>query len=171
MQNSLDLFFGRVDVGLEAGPQPDPGHYDLAQARIGNADDLHLADLGMGVEKLLHFARIDVLAAADDHVARAAGDVDAAVFAHHAQVAGVQPAVLLDHLRGAFGIAVVALHHRVAAHAHFALLAAGQRLAGSRCEAIRISVCGMARPTVFTRISMESPASLMVTTGEVSVCP
>jgi len=34
-----------------------------------------------------------------------------------------------------------------------------------------MSVCGMARPTVFTRTSSESPASLMVTTGEVSVCP
>ena len=137
-----------------SGPQPDPRHYDLAEPRVGNADHLHLADLGMRVEKLLHFARIDVFAAADDHVARAAGDVDASVFAHHAQVAGVQPAVGLDHLRGAFGIAVVALHHRVAAHADFALLADGQRSRRSVGETILISVCGMARPTVLTRISM-----------------
>jgi hypothetical protein len=38
-------------------------------------------------------------------------------------------------------------------------------------DAMRISVCGMARPTVLTRMSMESPASLMVQTGEVSVWP
>ena len=32
-----------------------------------------------------------------------------------------------------------------------------------------ISVCGMARPTVFTRTSMVSPASLMVTTGAIMI--
>ena len=86
-----------------AGTQPHPRHHDFAEARIGNADHLHLADLGMGVEKLLDFAGIDVFAAANDYVARTAGEVDASVFAHDAQVAGVQPAVGLDHLRGAFG--------------------------------------------------------------------
>ena len=125
----------------------------------------------MGVEKLLHFAGIDVFAAANDHVARAAGDVEASVFAHHAQVAGVQPAVGLDHVCGAFRIAVVALHHRVAAHADLALLADGAVSRQSVVDMTLISVCGMARPTVLTRISIESPASLMVTTGEVSVWP
>ena len=38
-------------------------------------------------------------------------------------------------------------------------------------DTIAISVCGIARPTVDTRISIVSSASLIVTTGEVSVCP
>jgi hypothetical protein len=84
--------------GVDSGPQAHPGHHDLAQPRIGNADDLHLVHLGVGVEELLHLAGIDVFAAADDHVARAAGEVDAAVFVHDAQVAGVQPAVGADDL-------------------------------------------------------------------------
>jgi hypothetical protein len=36
----------------------------------------------------------------------------------------------VDDLRGAFGVAVVALHQRVAAHADLALFADGQGLAG-----------------------------------------
>ena len=159
-------------VASLSGAEANPGDDDFAEAFVGNADDLHLADLGVRVEKLLDLAGIDVFAAANDHVARAAGDVEASVFAHHAQVAGVQPAVGLDHLRGSFGIAVIALHHRVAANADFALhRRAATGLARCRASMTLISVCGMARPTVLTRISIESPASLMVTTGEVSVWP
>ena len=77
-------------------------------------------------------------------------------FAHDAQVAGVQPAVGLNHLRRAFRIAVVALHQREAVHADFALLADGHDLSPVSRETILISVCGMARPTVLTRISIES---------------
>ena len=49
-----------------------------------------------------------------------------AVFAHDAEVAGVQPAIGLDDLSGSLGIAIVAFHHRVAAHADFALHADGE---------------------------------------------
>ena len=53
-----------------------------------------------------------------------------AVLPHDAQVARPQPAVRLDHLCGALRIAIVALHHRVAASADLALLAEGKHFAG-----------------------------------------
>ena len=55
--------------------------------------------------------------------------MEAAVFAHDAEVAGVQPAVGLDHVCGAYGVAIVAFHDGVAAHADFSLDA--DRLAGA----------------------------------------
>ena len=40
----------------------------LAILHIGNADDLGVDDVGVGVEEFLDLPRIDVLATADDHV-------------------------------------------------------------------------------------------------------
>ena len=111
--------------GFYAGAQPDPCHNDFAEPRVGNANNLHFADLGMRVEKLLYFAGIDVLAAADNHIARTPGNVEASVFAHDSKVAGMQPAVGLYHVRCAYRVAIIALHHRIAAHADFTLHADG----------------------------------------------
>ena len=83
------------------------------------------ADLRVRVEELLDLAGIDVFAAADDDVARAAGEVDAAVLVHDAEVAGVQPAVRVDGERRGFGLGVVALHDHVATRTDFALRADG----------------------------------------------
>ena len=153
------------------GRRRTQAHDDLAEAGVGNADYLRLADLGMGVEELLDLAGIDVFAAADDHVAGTAGDVEAAVFAHDAEVAGVQPAVGLDDfarcLRGR-------RRSPSSARSRERRFRPARRCGSWPVGAWRstwISVCGMARPTVLTRISMVSPASLMVTTGEVSVWP
>ena len=77
----------------------------------------------MGVEELLDFAWIDVFSAANNHIAGAAGEVNAAVGAHDAQVAGMQPSIGVDDLRRAFRVAVIAFHESVAAHANLALLA------------------------------------------------
>src|SRR5215471_2969947 len=57
-----------VDRGRLAIAQADPRADLLAVLHVGHADHLHVADARMGVEKLLNLARIDVLAAADDHV-------------------------------------------------------------------------------------------------------
>ena len=47
----------------------------------------------MAVEDLLDFARVDVVAAADDHLLEPVDDLDVAVGVLAAEVAGVQPAV------------------------------------------------------------------------------
>jgi hypothetical protein len=74
--------------GLGAGLHPDPGAELLAVLRVGHPDDLSVEDVGVGVEELLDLARVDVLAAADDHVLDPAGDLDEAVLVHDGEVTG-----------------------------------------------------------------------------------
>src|SRR5262249_18723591 len=49
---------GLVELGAAAGD--DEGHQLLAIALVGDADDLHVADVGMAHQKLLDLARVDV---------------------------------------------------------------------------------------------------------------
>src|SRR5438874_13837351 len=74
----------------------------------------------MAVEKLFHLARIDVLAAPDDHVLDPPDDVDVAVLIHGGQVAGMHPARPVDSLAGGFFVVPVAAHHHVSAAAQLA---------------------------------------------------
>ena len=60
---------------------------------MGHADDGGLGDVGVLVERGLDLGRVDVLAAADDHVLEAVDDVEVAVVVEPADVAGVEPAV------------------------------------------------------------------------------
>ena len=98
------------------------------------------SDVRVGVEELLDLARVDVLAAADDHVLDPAGDVDVAVAVHHPEVAGVHPAGPVDRLGGLLRLVPVAEHHRVAAGAQLAGLAAGQRQPGLRVDDLDLDV-------------------------------
>lgn len=104
--------------------QLDPGDDFLAIALVGDADHLHVGHRRVSEEELLQFARIDVLAAADDHVLAAPDDPHVAVVVHHRQVAGVHPARRVDGLGGGLGVVPVAEHHAVAAGAQLADLAA-----------------------------------------------
>src|SRR2546430_199820 len=79
-----------------AGLELDPGHPLLAILLAGHADHLHVADRRMPVEEFLHLARIDVVAAADDHVLDAAHDVQIPVLVHRCEIAGVHPARGVD---------------------------------------------------------------------------
>ena len=135
----------RVSVGALADLHPR--HDLLAVLRVGDADHLHVDDVGVGVEELLDLPRVHVLAAADDHVLDAADDVEVAVGVHHREVAGVHPAVGVDRLGGALGVVPVAEHHRVAARAELARLApadGGARTRGRRPSPRRAG--GPARP-------------------------
>ena len=117
-----------ADAGLVQGlarARDDPGADDLAEFLVGQAEDLDLGDAGMGEEKLLDLARIDVLAAAQDHVLDAPGDAREALGVDHGQIARVHPAVDQDGV-GPFAVVPVALHHRIAAGQQFALLSHGQ---------------------------------------------
>src|SRR3954451_12063006 len=68
----------------------------LAHQVIGKPDDRNLTDSRMSEEELLQFARIDVLAASDDHVFEAALDRAVATLVHRAQIARVQPSIAVD---------------------------------------------------------------------------
>ena len=78
----------------------------------------------MAVQEFLDLARIDVFAATDDHVFRAADDAAKAVLVDDGQVARVHPARRIDGFVCFFRVAPVALHHGITARKQFALLAA-----------------------------------------------
>ncbi len=75
---------------------------------------------GWPIEKLLDFARRDVLAAADDHVLHSADDVAIALLVDDREVAGVHPAACIDRLARALGVVPIAAHHAVASGQEFA---------------------------------------------------
>src|SRR5580693_8244500 len=82
----------RLGRRLGAGHRDDHGVHGLAPHRIGPPDD---SDLGHGRvigEHGLHLRRVDVLAAADDHVLGAVHDVEVAVGGQPADVPGPVPA-------------------------------------------------------------------------------
>jgi hypothetical protein len=98
--------------GLRARLQHDPGTDFLAVFRIRNAEDLDGLHLLVAEQKFLDLARIDVLAAANQHVLHPAHDVAVPVRIDRCEIA---PAI--DHgLGGARLVTPIALHDRVAAH-------------------------------------------------------
>src|ERR1019366_7182467 len=64
LTEAADLVGGQ---GL-AGSRPDPGAELLAVAIVGDAENLHVLNLRMAVEKSLDLARVEVFTAADHHV-------------------------------------------------------------------------------------------------------
>src|SRR4051812_47432316 len=94
----------------------------LAHRLVGHADHRRLGDRRVLVQDLLDLARIDVVAAADDHVLLAVDDEEVAILVELRHVAGVEPAPAHDLLRRV-GPAPVALHDVVAADADLADLA------------------------------------------------
>src|SRR5690606_8444833 len=65
----------------------------LAAVRVLHADDAHLRDAGMLVDRLLDGARVYVEPARDDHVLLAVDEIEVAVLVHGADVAGEKIAV------------------------------------------------------------------------------
>src|SRR5262249_7483168 len=116
-------FLGR---GRGAGLERDGRADLLAELVVGDPDHGRLGDRGMLVEDLLDLARVDVVAAADDHLLLAVHDEEVAVLVHPGQVTSPEPAVR-DRLGRGLGLAPVALHHVVAADGDLADLADGER--------------------------------------------
>ncbi|MCY1504929.1 hypothetical protein D9M68_391170 [compost metagenome] len=75
------------------------------------------------VDGLFEHARVDVVAAAQQHVLAAVDDEDEAVLVHVAHVAGAKEAVEGGAVGRGLGLVPVALHHVGALDAHLALLA------------------------------------------------
>ena len=90
-----------------AGFDDDAGAPDFAPFVVGNADQRGFGDGRMGVHDAFDLSRVDVLAAADDHVLEPPDDRIAAVGVADRQIAGVEPAVD-DRLGGRFGVVPVA---------------------------------------------------------------
>jgi hypothetical protein len=66
------------------------------------------------IEKFFDLARIDVLAATNDHIFEAPDNVAVAFGVERCQVTGVHPTGDVNGLSGTFGIVPIALHHAVA---------------------------------------------------------
>src|SRR5581483_7025745 len=84
---------------------------------IRNANHLHIGNPGTGVQELLDLARINILAAADDHILGAAGDFAIAVLVHGGEITAVQPTVIINGAPRRVGIFVITLHDHVSAPA------------------------------------------------------
>ena len=70
------------DIGVRGDlilMQDDHGVNRLSPLIVRNADRGHVLDPGMSAKNLLHFGRIDVQSAADDHVALPVGEMETAV--------------------------------------------------------------------------------------------
>ena len=81
----------------------------------------------MLVERVLDLARVDAVAAAQDHVLDAVDEVQIAVGVEVADVAGAEPAVG-ERLARRLGVAPVAAHHPGRDQLHLAGLARRHRL-------------------------------------------
>ena len=110
------VFRRRRLAGLEHDERADL----LAEALIGHAEDLGGLNLRMADQKFLDLARVDVFAAADEHVLEAADDAAIALLVDGREIARMHPARGIDRLGRAFAIFPVAAHHAVAAGAQFA---------------------------------------------------
>jgi hypothetical protein len=151
-----------------AGLEHDPGADLLAVLRVGHAEHLHVLHLGVAVQEFLDLARVDVLAAADQHVLDAADDVAIALGVDGGQVAGVHPAVA--SWPRACGLRRPSSPASPSSRgAQLALLADGQ--VRPSASTIFTSRCGWMRPTVETRLSSGSSVALWKDTGLVSVMP
>ena len=96
LDEALDL----LGIRLVAGLEDDRGADVLAELVVGQAHDRGLHDVGVLVEHLLDLARVDVEAAADDHLLLAVDDEEIAVVVDPGQIAGVKPPVGIDRLCG-----------------------------------------------------------------------
>ena len=102
-------------VAVAPGFSDDERLGPLAPLLVGDTDDRGVEHGVVGEQRLLHLDGRDVLPAGDDDVLGPVAQLDVAVGVHHAEIAGVEPAAR-ERLGGGLGVAVVALHHVVAAH-------------------------------------------------------
>ena len=119
--------FGELECG--AFGEHDNGHRRLAPARVRHADDGGLAHLRQFVDHTFDFGGGDVLAAGDDHVLLAVGQIQEAVRIEIADVAGAEP-VAEEGRRRLGRILPVALRDLRSAQADFAVLAGPEPIAG-----------------------------------------
>ncbi len=104
-----------VGGALLALLQDHARHYLLAVRLVGNADDLNVRNLRVGVDEVLYLLRVDVLASADYHILDTARDLEIPVRVAPRQIARVEPSVRVDGERGRVRHLVISLHYVVTA--------------------------------------------------------
>src|SRR3984893_17791268 len=102
-----------ASVAISAPGRHDKGHDLLAPLAMRAPHHRNLDEVGMAQQYLLDLARIDVAAAADDHVLRAVAQGQKAGFVKAAEIAGMQPAAAQCLVRR-FRVLPIAFHHAIA---------------------------------------------------------
>jgi hypothetical protein len=74
-----------------AGPDDDPGTKLLAVFRVGHPENLDFLNVGMAIQILFDLTRIDVFAAADDHILDPANDAAISIVIDGRQVPCMHP--------------------------------------------------------------------------------
>ncbi len=126
----LNVFFAQSDALF----QYDARHDFLAVLRVRHADNLNVAHLLVGVDEVLDLLRVDILAAADNHIFDPPGDAVVAVAPPPREVAGVQPAVRVDGGGGGGRHFIITLHDVVAPRHELSVGVVGEVFAGSRID-------------------------------------
>src|SRR4029077_12323712 len=103
--------------------QLDEGFRRLAAVLVSDTDYRHLLDRRVLVDRLLENARIDVEAAAQQHVLGSVDDENEAVLIHVADIACAQETTERRHLARRFRPVLRSLHHIWALDADFSALA------------------------------------------------
>src|SRR3984885_3865854 len=149
-----------------AGLQLDEGLRGLAAIVVRNSDDAHFLDPRVLIDGLLDVARIDVEAAAEQHVLGPVDDIDEAVLVHIGDVARAEEAVRRHRVRGRFRLLPVALSYIWTLDADFAPFAeldlslrVGDVNEFHLCAGIR-KAAGSAPSRSFTRVEGSDRRSL-----------
>ena len=107
-----------------SGSSAAPGtrHHDrgdvLAEHLVRHADDGRFEDRRVLVQHLLDLARVDVVAAADDHLLLAIDEEQVAVLVEVAEITGGEPALAVDRGRRRVRVVPVAADDRRSAELH-----------------------------------------------------
>src|SRR6476646_8141289 len=95
----------------------DQGTELFAIFRVRNAENLDVLNIGVPIQIFLDFARIEVLATADDHVLDASNDAAISIVVDGRQIARMHPASRIDSLPCQRLVVPIAEHHRVSPRA------------------------------------------------------
>jgi hypothetical protein len=138
-------------------PGDDERPADLAEYRVGHADHGRARDLRVAREEVLDLRRVDVVPAADEHLAPPAAETEVSRGVEDADVAGVDPSLRIDDGGRRVRVAPVAAHDGGRAHDDLARRVRGQRTVRVVDDAQVYARVGF--PTVVARISAGSSGS------------
>src|SRR5690348_3421824 len=143
----------------------------LTQVGVRRPDHGDLSHRRMPRQRLFHLTRVDVVAAADDQLAGAAGDGEVAVVADRAEIAGLEPAVRAEYFGGGVGAVPVAgedvrpahldladrarRQRRARAHIHHARFLAGERAADGAGAALAVVRVGQVHDRLGHAVALE----------------
>src|SRR6266566_2899568 len=111
-------------VGGGPGLRNDPGTELFAIPCVGHAEHLNILNIGVPIQILFDFARIDVFAAADDHILDPANDAAISIVVVGRQVSRMHPTGRIDGFPSSDLVVPIAEHDRVSPGAQLSGFAA-----------------------------------------------